>query len=43
MFRIKKYVIKFIKNLIDKEEDFLFNFEVKISNFYGLLKIYKLK
>lgn len=42
MFRIKKYVIKFFKNLIDKE-DFLFNFEVKISNFYGLLKIYKLK
>lgn len=43
MSRIKKYVTKFSKNLTDKEEDFLLNFEVKTSNFYGLPKIHKSK
>lgn len=43
MSRIKKYVTKFTKNLTDKEEDFLLNFEVKTSNFYGLPKIHKSK
>ncbi|XP_062576664.1 uncharacterized protein LOC134238563 [Saccostrea cucullata] len=43
MSTMKKYTSKFSHNLTKKEIDFLLNFEVKTSNFYGLPKIHKSK
>lgn len=37
---LKRYKIIFC--LIEKEEDYLIDYEYKESNFYGFLKIYKL-
>ena len=41
--KIKRFTSKFAENLTDKEADYLTNFEVKTSNFYGLPKIHKSK
>lgn len=43
MNKIKWFIKKFENYLIEKEMDYLFNFEIKNSNFYGFFKIYKLK
>ena len=41
--KYKKYLQKFKCQLTDKEYDYLLNFEVKTSNFYGLPKVHKSK
>lgn len=43
MLRVEKFIKKYVENLIKNEIDYLINFEVKFSNFYGLFKIYKFK
>ena len=41
--KYKKYLQKFKCQLTDNEYDYLLNFEVKTSNFYGLPKVHKSK
>ncbi|VDH91710.1 Hypothetical predicted protein, partial [Mytilus galloprovincialis] len=43
MSKIRKLIKEYSDNLTDKEKDYLKNFEVKTSNFYGLPKIHKSK
>ena len=43
MSHIKKFIHKFQDNTTEKEKDYLVNFEVKTSNFYGLPKVHKSK
>ncbi|XP_062587971.1 uncharacterized protein LOC134249655 [Saccostrea cucullata] len=43
MRRIRKFTNNFADNLTKKEVDYLTNFEIKSSNFYGLPKIHKSK
>ena len=41
--KYKKFLQKFKSQMTEKEFDYLLNFEVKTSNFYGLPKVHKSK
>ena len=41
--KYKKFLQKFKSQLTEKEFDYLLNFEIKTSNFYGLPKVHKSK